>query len=152
MISNECFEKKYSEYKSVIDKLTVSFGKRLSVDERKNAGMIALFNAMKRFKSNKNTSFKTYLTHHIRWECYNIYMTYYTSKEKYVDKYIDLCFTDYSSELFDVIESLSDAEKKLLHERFVMKYTNEELGKIYNITTEGMRLRIINLLNKIKEM
>ena len=150
MIDNTTFESKYSENKHTIESVTRFFGKNLSPEERKSAGMIGLMNALAHFKNDRGMSFKTYLTMRIKWECYNIYVTYYKPHDKNIDEYIEISFKDFSTEIIDILDGLSAEEKKLFNERFVMKYTNAELSKIYGITTEGMRLRVISLVNKIK--
>ena len=123
---------------------------KLTYDERNDLlqeGYLGFIRACEKYDINKNTTISTYSYYWI-----NAYFNRYIKKMLLLKKNVPLQLDYYKSKPEKIIidlNSLSDTEINMIKKRYYHKEKLKDIAKIYNVSTNTLRLRYKKILNKL---
>ncbi len=154
IISNEEFTEALNNIDNIkiMNKASVSYSKNLK-SRLKECKMIALWEALRDYKSDRNMKFSTYLYYKVRRKCYD---TYYTKAERnnnlisiedsFSGSIVDSTFIN------DILMSLDKKDAKLIEDKFIYKKTLKEIGIEENVSLQAIKQRLDVVLDKLREI
>ena len=141
--------------KKLLFKASAKYSSILDHDDRVEAAQNALFYAIRKFKSGKNTQFTSYLYNCVIWQCKKIACEKYdyNVRNRSLASVDENCAIYYdTSKLNVLLNCLSEDERILLLDKFINNKTYAELGKVHNVSGELIRQRISAIIIKIRTM
>lgn len=109
----------------------------------------ALWRAISNYDTKSSMKFSTYLYNNVRWECLKYIRDLKGPNIKYLNSTHNPSYkmnTKYTNLMIDMKES----SKNLLIDRYIGNMTVEEIGKKYNFPRETIRLKLLKIIEKIK--
>ena len=135
---------KNDSYNKIMQSAAKPFRKKLVPDELERCKLIALWTALKNYKSTYNCQFTSYLYRGVRIECLRI-LKDKKRQPKYVN--IDKVDTSYeSTPLIDIIDGLSEQELVIYHLYYRDRFTLREIAKRLNYTMFKVR-KLLDAVN-----
>lgn len=162
-MDNDLFIQEYAKYKNIAYKAANKYRRRLSPCEIKTAKYIGVWKALENFKSDKGMALSSYIFLRVKWECLRIIndntgkIPIDHNKSFNIDTTTFNIIDDIPSNqdnkaiVKELMDSLSEKDRKLIDEYYFQNKDTVELGKEYGITAEGVRLRLLKILSKLRE-
>lgn len=157
MVSNTEFEKhsKNIEYTKIMNSVLRKYRNNLDEDERVQVRNIALFEALDTYDPKYKSKFETHLYNKTFYTLFKLFdmENKQTKHLEYYSEVRDNRNTHYfdNFEMVDVLCDLNPKDRELLEYRYIHNMSLVELGQKYNLTKETIRLRIINILEKLDD-
>lgn len=153
-VSNEEFEKAYGDQnnKNVIKSVTRKYSNRLCPEMQRTCGMHGLWKCIQSHDDKYGRKFTTSLFIHVGWEC--------KREISFMDKKPIVFLGDYDSdlsqELFEtdfpeMLEVLSEKQKKIMYQRYYENKTLKEIGVENGYTKEAARQNINKTIRKLRD-
>ena len=148
------FEKAYKnqDNKNIIKAATKKYSSRLSQDAQKTCGLHGLWRCIKNHDDKYGRKFTTSLFIHVDWECKREIGALSRKPLSFLGEFDnEIAFTPASGEISDILETLSEKQRQIIHQRFYENRTLEEIGKKQGYSKEAARQNINKILSKLRE-
>ena len=134
------------------------YNSMLDVDERKECGMLALWEAMKNHDPTKGQKFTTTLYKYVRWHAQRAIQRKHQEKLKadnfcpanpetfYVGDFIE------KVELEDLMNKLEERDRTILRQKYIEGYTLQEIGEFHGFTREAARQNLKKARRKLRKL
>jgi RNA polymerase sigma factor (sigma-70 family) len=155
IIGDEEFDVAWSDINNVkiMNKVCSKYVKIIPRDELDRCKLVALWEALKAYDSEKGQKFTSFLYNRIDWECKK--QLYDINKRNRQKKYNEsLHFSNDKSdlEIKDIIQKLHPRLRKVIYQRFFERLTMEEIAKRNDYSRETARRYILHALEKLKDI
>ena len=139
-ISESEFRAAFQKHQTYVNSLTGSFSNALSTEARQACGALAVWEALRAFKSEFGQSFKSSLWRHVRWQCLRA-----LRDQRYVHSPIE-CDVESGGDcthtnmmLNDYLSILPARERRMVEARYLEKCTYDEIAKREGYSKQGVR-------------
>lgn len=154
IVSNEKFEEEYrkQDNRNIIKSVTKKYFSQLSDDEQELCGMYGLWKCIKNHDDAYGRKFTTSLFMHVDWECKREVTRISKKRMSFLgEQDTTIESPSASGEAHDILESLNENQRSIMHQRFYENKTLEEIGKTQGYSKEAARQNINKILQKLKE-
>ena len=141
-------EKKNKDNINIIKKVIRGYSRLLNKDDINYIKDYSLWRAISKYKNNSNMKFSTYLYNHVRWECLQ-YIKELSKKSQNLHRLREPSYRN-NMKYVDLMLDINDEDKTFLIDRYIGRMSIEEIGKKHSIPRETARLKLIKIIEKIK--
>lgn len=152
-ISNRDFEraKANTDNANIIKSIIVSFSKDVDESTLEACGDIGLWKCLKSHDPTKGNKFTSSLYRYVTWECLNALSEH---RKMLTNFDADKCYYENSFDVVvfnDILDSLSQKEKRVLLSRFLEKKTLREIGEEEGCSQYKVKKILQKTIEKITE-
>lgn len=141
-------EKKNKDNINIINKVIRGYSRFLDKNDIDYIKDYSLWKAVSKYKENSNMKFSTYLYNNVRWGCLQ-YIKDLSNNTKNLQKAKEPSYKN-NSRYIDLMLDINTDDKVLLIDRYIGRMSLDEIGKKYSIPRETARLKLIKIIEKIK--
>lgn len=133
------------DYIKISNKAISRFRKIIPFEELEQCRCIGMWNACKTF--NNKSKLSTYLYNKVVWECFKYNKSNNLQQVSYTEK-----FYVTPKILSEISLVLNEYEYSLIHDKYIMGYTYNEIAKKLNIHKSKVQRQIRGILNKLRRI
>lgn len=153
-ISDEKFEEEYKnqDNRNIMRSVTKKYYLQLSNDEQEICGLYGLWKCIQNHNDSYGRKFTTSLFMHVDWECKREVSRLSKKRMSFLgEQDVSIESPSASGEAKDIMDSLDENQRSIMHQRFYENKTLEEIGKTQGYSKEAARQNINKILKNIKE-